>query len=72
MTNSDDAASDAAAAELDDDVLDDGELAEGEKLPDLRYGGALQGQATVRMALIAIGLVFFIGVAVGYLLGHGA
>jgi hypothetical protein len=43
-----------------------------DELPDLRYGGALKGQATVRLALIAIGLVFFIGVAVGYLLGHGA
>ena len=42
------------------------------ELPDLRYGGPIKGQATVRMALIAIGLVFFIGVAVGYLLGHGA
>jgi hypothetical protein len=40
--------------------------------PSVRFGSPVTRQATVRMALIAIGLVFFIGIAVGYFLGKGA
>jgi hypothetical protein len=45
---------------------------EPEPLPEMRYGAPIKGQATVRLALIAIGLVFFVGVAIGYVLGRGA
>jgi hypothetical protein len=53
---------DADADEVDEPIID----------PDVRFGSPVTSQATVRMALIAIGLVFFIGIAVGYFLGKGA
>lgn len=53
-------------------AADRGDGTDAAPLPDLRYGGSITGQATARMALIAIALVFFIGVAIGYLLGRGA
>jgi hypothetical protein len=54
----------------EDEIEDSGEIGEVEEADDRSAEWPIKGPATPQQAILAIGFVFFLGVAIGFLLAR--